>query len=42
MRAELTQHLGCEKNDPAGYNSGNSRATASRSILDRKSISHRP
>ena len=25
MSAELTQHLGYEKHDPAGYNSGNSR-----------------
>jgi len=25
MNAELTQHLGYEKHDPAGYNSGNSR-----------------
>src|SRR5437868_7507075 len=25
MRAELTHHLGYEKHDPAGYNSGNSR-----------------
>jgi len=25
MSAELTNHLGYEKNDPAGYNSGNSR-----------------
>ncbi len=25
MGAELTQHLGYEKHDPAGYNSGNSR-----------------
>ena len=25
MSAELTSHLGYEKNDPAGYNSGNSR-----------------
>ena len=25
MQAEMTNHLGYEKNDPAGYNSGNSR-----------------
>ncbi len=25
MRAELTEHLGYEKHDPAGHNSGNSR-----------------
>src|SRR5580698_10208340 len=25
MGAELTQHLGYEKHDPGGYNSGNSR-----------------
>jgi putative transposase len=25
MSAELTQHLGYERHDPAGYNSGNSR-----------------
>ncbi len=25
MSAELTNHLGYEKSDPAGYNSGNSR-----------------
>ena len=25
MNAELTQHLGYERHDPAGYNSGNSR-----------------
>ena len=25
MNAELTHHLGYEKHDPAGYNSGNSR-----------------
>src|SRR5947209_19721607 len=25
MSAELTHHLGYEKHDPAGYNSGNSR-----------------
>src|SRR5450432_4159086 len=25
MKAELTHHLGYEKHDPAGYNSGNSR-----------------
>ena len=25
MGAELTHHLGYEKSDPAGYNSGNSR-----------------
>src|SRR5438552_17568135 len=25
MQAELTHHLGYEKHDPAGYNSGNSR-----------------
>ena len=25
MSAELTNHLGYEKHDPAGYNSGNSR-----------------
>ena len=25
MQAELTNHLGYEKHDPAGYNSGNSR-----------------
>ena len=29
MSAELTQHLGYEKHDPAGYNSGNSRNGAS-------------
>jgi putative transposase len=25
MAAELTHHLGYEKHEPAGYNSGNSR-----------------
>jgi transposase-like protein len=25
MQAEMTSHLGYEKHDPAGYNSGNSR-----------------
>ena len=25
MQAELTEHLGYEKHDPAGHNSGNSR-----------------
>jgi transposase-like protein len=25
MQAEMTEHLGYEKHDPAGYNSGNSR-----------------
>jgi len=29
MGAELTQHLGYEKHDPSGYNSGNSRNGAS-------------
>jgi len=29
LGAELTQHLGYEKHDPAGYNSGNSRNGAS-------------
>ena len=30
MSAELTHHLGYEKHDPAGYNSGNSRNGSSR------------
>jgi putative transposase len=33
MNAELTQHLGYEKHDPAGYNSGNSRnGTTSKTV----------
>ncbi len=33
MHAELTEHLGYEKHDPAGYNSGNSRNGASQKKL---------
>ena len=33
MRAEMTEHLGYEKHDPAGDNSGNSRNGVSRKIL---------
>jgi putative transposase len=33
MTAELTQHLGYEKHDPAGYNSGNSRNGTSRKTV---------
>ncbi|HET7891036.1 MAG TPA: transposase [Candidatus Sulfotelmatobacter sp.] len=33
MQAELTEQLGCEKHDPAGYNSGNSRNGHTRKIL---------
>jgi putative transposase len=33
MNAELTEHVGYEKHDPAGYNSGNSRNGASKKKL---------
>jgi transposase-like protein len=33
MQAELQHHLGYEKHDPAGYNSGNSRNGKSRKKL---------
>src|SRR6266853_7052499 len=33
MQAEMTEHLGYEKHDPAGHNSGNSRNGASRKKL---------
>ena len=33
MNAELTDHVGYEKHDPAGYNSGNSRNGASKKKL---------
>jgi len=33
MQAELTGHLGYEKHDPAGHNSGNSRNGSSRKKL---------
>ena len=33
MNAELTNHLGYEKSDPAGYNSGNSRNGATSKTL---------
>jgi putative transposase len=33
MEAELTTHLGCEKHDPAGYGSANSRNGASKKKL---------
>ena len=33
MTAELTHHLGYEKSDPAGYNSGNSRNGATAKTL---------
>jgi putative transposase len=33
MSAELTNHLGYEKNDPAGYHSGNSRNGATPKTL---------
>src|SRR5450432_3510556 len=33
MRAELTEHLGYEKHDPAGHNSGNSRNGATTKTL---------
>src|SRR5579871_598463 len=33
MNAELTEHLGYEKHDPAGHNSGNSRNGSSRKKL---------
>ena len=33
MSAELTSHLGYEKHDPAGYNSGNSRNGATAKTL---------
>jgi putative transposase len=33
MQAELTEHLGYEKHDPAGYNSGDSRNGATRKTL---------
>jgi putative transposase len=34
LNAELTQHLGYEKHDPAGYNSGNSRNGTSSKTLN--------
>lgn len=33
MQAELTEHLGYERHDPAGYNSGNSRNGAGKKTL---------
>ena len=33
MNAELTEHVGYEKHDPAGYNSGNSRNGATKKKL---------
>jgi hypothetical protein len=33
MQAEMTEHLGYEKHDPAGYNSGNSRNGKTRKKL---------
>jgi putative transposase len=33
MQAEMTEHLGYEKHDPAGYNSGNSRNGKTRKRL---------
>src|ERR671932_786319 len=33
MQAELTDHLGYEKHDPAGYKSGNSRNGTTRKTL---------
>src|SRR5437588_11043504 len=35
MQAEMTHHLGYEKHDPAGYNSGNSRNGETRKRLKR-------
>ncbi len=38
MRAELTDHLGYEKHDPAGHNSGNSHSIRPRlALLDERS-----
>ena len=33
MQAEMTEHLGYEKHDPVGYNSGNSRNGKSRKTV---------